>query len=179
MNSFYADPSLITGSNQSSTSIGTATVGVTTTEMLSNQVSNWLSQISRDVDIGIAYRPGSTELPNSQEVELALSTQILNDRVTINGNFDYGGSQSMAGPTSGNRQISGAFDVETRITEKIRFKVFNRSNDNFYFDNGNGIQYTQGIGLFYRQDFNKFKDLFRKKQKSPVKKEEAAKVENK
>jgi hypothetical protein len=182
MNSFYADPSLTSGGSQNSANIGTATVGVTTTEMISNQISNWLSQISRDVDIGVAYRPGSTELANSQEVELALSTQILNDRVTINGNFDYGGSQSVPGAASGNRQLSGAFDVEYRIlknSEKLRFRVFNRSNDNFYFDNTNGVQYTQGVGLFFKQDYNKLRDLFSKKPKSTVKKEKETKMKNK
>lgn len=182
MNSFYADPSLVNQVTQSGASIGSATVGVTTTEMLSNQVSNWLSQISRDVDIGVAYRPGSTELPNSQEVELALSTQILNDRVKINGNFDYGGSQSAGANPSANRQLSGAFYAEYRIlknSDKLQFRVFNRSNDNFYFDNSNGVQYTQGVGLFFQQDFNKLKDLFGKKPKSPVKKEEETKIKNK
>jgi hypothetical protein len=170
MNSFYADPSITSGGvSQNSANIGSATVGVTTTEMLSNQISNWLSQISRDVDIGINYRPGSTELPNSQEVELALSTQILNDRVTINGNFDYGANQPGTGSALGTRQLTGAGYIEYKITEKIRLKVFNRSNDNFYFDNNSGVQYTQGVSLFFKQDFNKIRDLFKRKLKSQSK----------
>ena len=175
MNKFYADP--MAGTSQSTADMGSATVGVTTTEMLSNQVSNWLSQISNDFDIGVVYRPGSTALPNSQDVNVALSTQVLNDKVVLNGNFDYGGSQSTTNSTTGNNAISGAFNVEFKITEKIRFKVFNRSNDNFYIDNG--IQYTQGVGLFFRQDFNKFKDLFKKQEKSNMKKEEETKIKNK
>jgi hypothetical protein len=146
-------------------------------EMLSNQLSNWLSQISKDVDIGVNYRPGSTAIPNSQEVQLALSTQILNDKVTINGNFDYGSNQLTASTTAGNNAITGAFNIEYKINEKIRFKVFNRSNDNFYIDNG--IQYTQGIGIFYREEFNKLKDLFNKPEKSQMKKEEDTKIKKK
>ena len=165
MNSFYADPS--TRTSQSTTDIGTATVGVTTTEMLSNQLSNWLSQISNDFDIGINYRPGSTAMPNSQEVQVALSTQILNDKVVINGNFDYGTSQTNYTGSPNNNAITGAFDIEVKITDRIRFKVFNRSNDNFYIDNG--IQYTQGVGLFYKQDFTKFRDLFIKSGKNKKK----------
>jgi type IV secretory pathway VirB6-like protein len=176
MNSFYADPS-VAGNSQTTADMGTATVGVTTTEMLSNQLSNWLSQISKDFDIGVVYRPGSTAMPNSQEVTVALSTQILNDRVVINGNFDYGGNQSITTNTNGSNALTGAFDVEVKLTEKIRFKVFNRSNDNFYIDNG--IQYTQGVGLFFKQEFNKFKDLFPKPQKSKMKKEEETKLKKK
>jgi hypothetical protein len=176
MNSFYADP-LAGIAPQSTADIGSTTVGVTTMEMFSNQLSNWLSQISKDFDIGVVYRPGSTAMPNSQELQVALSTQLLNDRITINGNFDVGGNQAVTGNTrssTGNNSITGAFDVEYKINEKIRFKVFNRSNDNFYIDNG--IQYTQGIGLFYRQDFNKLRDLFKKAEKSEMKKEDETKV---
>jgi hypothetical protein len=176
MNNFYADPTANIAA-QSTANIGSTTVGVTTMEMVSNQLSNWLSQISNDFDIGVVYRPGSTALPNSQELQVALSTQILNNRIKINGNFDVGGSQSGTGSTgtsSGNNSITGAFDVEYKINEKIRFKVFNRSNDNFYQDNG--IQYTQGIGLFYRQDFNKLRDLFKKPEKSQMKKEDETKI---
>jgi hypothetical protein len=116
-------------------------------------------------------------LPNSQELQVALSTQLLNDKVVINGNFDVGGNQATTGGTgapSGNNSITGAFDVEYKINEKIRFKVFNRSNDNFYIDNG--ILYTQGIGLFYRQDFNKLRDLFKKSDKSLLKPQDSTKI---
>jgi type IV secretory pathway VirB6-like protein len=136
--------------------------------MLSNQLSNWLSQISNDFDVNVIYRPGSTAIPNSQEVALALSTQLLNDRVMLNGNFDYGNNQSNTPTTPGNNAITGAFEVEVKITEKIRFKVFNRSNDNFYIDNG--VPYTQGVGLFFKQDFSKIRNLFGKSNKSSIKK---------
>jgi hypothetical protein len=176
MNSFYADPTITGASSPTTADIGSTTVGVTTMEMLSNQLSNWLSQISKDFDIGVVYRPGSSAMPNSQELQVALSTQLLNNRILINGNFDVGGNQAVTGvprTQSSNSTITGAFNVEYKINEKIRFKVFNRSNDNVYMDNG---QYTQGIGLFYTQDFNKLKDLFKKSVKSEMKKEDETKV---
>jgi hypothetical protein len=158
MNSFYPDPSLYNSGSTTGTTYGQAgspvspNVGVTTTtEMLSNQLSNWLSQISNDFDIGFNYRPGS-ELTD-QEMELALSTQLLNDKITVNGNVDVRGSQS--GPTASN--ISGEFTVEVRLTDMLRFKVFNRSNYNLYYQ---VHPYTQGVGLFYRRDFNTLKDFF-------------------
>ena len=133
MNSFFPDPA-VTGSSLNTTTAGASAMGVTTTEMLSNQLSNWLSQISNDFDIGFTYRPGN-EI-SSQEVEVALSTQLLNDRVVINGNFDVGGTTGSQTSSSTN-EITGDFDVEVKLTEKIRFKVFNRSNDNLIFFNLN------------------------------------------
>ena len=177
MNSFYAEPSksstTASGGSQT-TPTGTSAMAVTTTEMLSNQLSNWLSQISKDFDIGFAYRPGSGNKDiNPQELQVALSTQLLNNKVTINGNFDVrGNGNSSTGTTSSSSNpITGDFDAEYKITDKIRFKVFNRFN-NPYTGKGVGIPYTQGIGIFFKQDFDKFSDLFKRKTKSEMKKED-------
>jgi len=178
MNSFYTDPALYSASGSGSggqvsqtTGTGAEVLGVTTTtEMLSNQLSNWLSQISNDFDIGFNYRPGN-EITD-QEVEVALSTQLLNDRVTLNGNVDVGGNQFNTKTSA----ISGEFTIEVKLTDMLRFKVFNRSNNNLYYQM---YPYTQGVGLFYRRDFDTLKDLFistdeRRKRKAAeqVKKEE-------
>ena len=168
INQFYPDPAFLSsGSTASSSLTGTGAIGTTTTEMLSNQLSNWLSQISNDFDIGFVYRPGN-EI-SSQELELALSTQLLNDRVTINGNVDVGNSQNASSATN----FTGVFDVEYKINEKVRLKFFNRSNDNILYETA---PYTQGLGILYRQDFDKFKNLFRKEPKSEGKKEKEPKV---
>jgi len=164
MNSFYSDPTYRSGLT-STTSTGTSAMAVTTTEMVSNQLSNWLSQISNDFDIGFVYRPGYKDI-NANEVQLALSTQLLNDKVIINGNFDVRGTGSSSSSTD---QLTGDFDIEYKITDKIRFKVFNRFNNPY---TGKQAPYTQGFGLFFRQDFDKFSDLFRKKEKPEMKKEE-------
>ena len=161
MNSFYSD--LSTGSSSGSTATGTSAMAATTTEMVSNQLSNWLSQISNDFNIGFRYRPGNKNM-STQEVEVALSTQLLNDKVLINGNFDVRGADNSYGTP-----ITGDFDIEYKITEKIRFKVFNRYNNPY---TGRGAPYTQGVGLFFKQDFNKFSDLIRMNHKSDIKKED-------
>jgi len=160
MNSFYADPSFRASSGATST--GTSAALVTSTEMLANQVSNWLSQISNDFNVGFLYTPGTREI-NSQELQVALSTQLLDDKVTINGNFDVAGTEAEETP------LIGDFDVEIALSEKVRFKVFNRYNKPY---TGKGAPYTQGLGLTFRQDFNKFSDLLKKKNKSELKKED-------
>lgn len=154
MNSFYPDPTLFNASSASTQTemLGAQSVGVTTTtEMLSNQFSNWLSQISNDFDIGFNYRPGN--LITNQEVEVALSTQLLNDKVTLNGNVDVGGKQSNTKYSN----ISGEFTIELKLTDMLRLKAFNRSNNNLFYKSN---PYTQGVGIFYRRDFDTLKDLF-------------------
>jgi hypothetical protein len=168
MNSFYSDPSQSSYSSSMASSVGgTSAMAVTTTEMLSNQLSNWLSQISNDFDVGFNYRPGNKDI-NTQELQVALSTQLLNDRVTINGSFDVRGQNNTDGTP-----LSGDFDIEYKITEKIRFKAFNRYNNPY---TGRGAPYTQGLGIFFKQDFNRLSDIFRRKQNSDMKKEDEIKA---
>jgi len=160
INSFYSDQ-LWAGESTGSTSTAAA-AGVATSELLSNQLSHWLSQINEDFDIGLNYRPGD-EI-SSDELEVALSTQIINERVTINGNLDVGGNQNTptaTTTTTNTNNIVGDFDIDFQITEngKFHLKAFNRSNDNLLFPTS---PYTQGVGIFYREDFNTFSELYKR-----------------
>ena len=137
--------------------------GIATSELFTNQLSNWLSQISKDFDIGLNYRPGD-ELTTDQ-LELAFSTQLLNDRVRINTNLGVGGTQTTAAPVSNPNNIVGDFDIDFQITEsgKLHIKAFNRANDNLLIRTS---PYTQGVGFTYREDFNGFGELLRRYKES-------------
>lgn len=133
--------------------------GSTSGDFLSNQISNWLSQISSDVEIGVNIRPGD-EITSS-ELELALSTHFWDDRITVDGNVGTSSNNPYAGQRASS--IVGDVNVEVKITEKLRVKAFNRSNT---YDLLNPTSpYTQGIGLFYRREFDKFSDLLRRRKK--------------
>lgn len=135
-------------------------VGNTTSmEMLSNQLSNYLSKISTDFDIGFNYRPGD-EI-SSQEVELALSTQLFNDRVVLDGNLGVSDNKGVTNNQNASNLV-GDFSIEYKITEdgKLRVKGFNQSNQ--FSLQRRSSNYTQGVGLFYRREFDSFGELFRK-----------------
>ena len=135
--------------------------GVATSELLSSQLSHLLSQISRDFDIGLNYRPG--DQITTDELEVALSTQILDDRITINGNLDVGGNEvTQTSAATNTNNIVGDFDIDFKITEngKLHLKAFNRANDNLIWQARS--PYTQGVGVFYREDFNTFGELMRR-----------------
>jgi autotransporter translocation and assembly factor TamB len=138
-------------------------VSNTVSEMLSNQLSNWISQWSKTFDIGINYRPGSlsnannpnnlNNISSSDQVELALSTQILDDRVSVNGNVNVGNRSNTS-------SIAGDFNIDIKLnkTGKLRFKAFARSNDET-MTTTSAQTYTTGAGIVYREDFNNFNDL--------------------
>jgi hypothetical protein len=127
----------------------------TATELFSNQLSNWLSQISNDFDVGFNYRPG--DQITDDEVELALSTQMFNDRVTINGNIGNNTSQKTA---TNNNGLVGETDVNVKLTKngKLQLKAYNHANNLIYETS----PYTQGVGFSYREDFNNFGELWQK-----------------
>ncbi|MBO7571201.1 MAG: translocation/assembly module TamB [Bacteroidales bacterium] len=137
--------------NQTGTT--TNAVGVTTTQMLSNQLSNWLSKIVKDVDVGFKYSPG-TEF-SGQEVEVALSTQIFNDRLLINGNL------GISDKKFNNENIVGDVEVQWKLNKKgsLRIKGFSRKNTDIEAEYG---PYTTGAGIFYTEEFDTFGELMRK-----------------
>ncbi len=153
--------SLLVLNNFSSPSGYTGSVGFNTFSLVTNQLNNWLSQISNDFDIGVNYRPGDNM--SSQEMEVALSTQLWDERVMIDGNVGVKGANN----TENTNNIVGEVTVEVKITPDGRFraKAFNKSNNDILYKNY--APYTQGVGIFYTQEFNKFSDLFgRKKEKN-------------
>ncbi|GET31789.1 DUF490 domain-containing protein [Prolixibacter bellariivorans] len=172
MGQFYT-PEYLRG-NQNFETTGASMVNATTSEMLSNQLSNWLSQISNDFDIGFNYRPG--DQVSNREIEVALSTQILDDRVTINGNIGNNGSLQ----SSNTNQIVGEVEVYVNLDKsgKLQLKAYNRSNDDLIYDTS---PYTQGIGISFREEFDSFDDLFQRyfKKSQEKKREQALKKKRK
>lgn len=126
----------------------------TVSELASNQLSNWVSQWSNNFDFGFNYRPGMEEQMTSDQWELALSTQILDDRVSINGNVDLGAKNT-------NNPIAGDFNLDVKLNKsgKLRFKAFARSNDEILLTNQEN-NYTTGAGILYREEFNNLSDLW-------------------
>lgn len=156
LNKFYT-PEYITITDESKGYNQNAGVA-TASELLSNQLSNWLSQISNNVDIGFKYHP-KDELSND-EIELALSTQIFNDRVeiNINGNVDMGNN-----PNAQERKnnIVGDFDIDVKLNDKgsLRLKAYSHNNEQLTYKSAST---TQGVGISYQEEFKKIKDLIKK-----------------
>ncbi len=134
-------------------------MGTTASELFSNQLSNWLSQISNDFDIGVNYRPGNQL--SDDEIELALSTQFFNDRVTINGNISNNANQTGSTLNNNSSNFVGDFDVNVKLTNngKLQLKAYNHSNNNIIYETS---PYKQGIGISYRENYDTFDELWKK-----------------
>lgn len=140
---------------------GAGAVSSTASELLSNQVSNWLSQLSNDVDVGFNYRPGDNI--SNDELALALSTELLNDRLVISSNF---GVSTGNNANQNSDSFIGDISVEYKLNKDGSFRVraFTRTNE-YDVTNTQQSTTTQGVGLYYKKEFNSLKDFFKKKKK--------------
>ncbi|MDR1680528.1 MAG: translocation/assembly module TamB [Prevotellaceae bacterium] len=130
---------------------GVAALG-SATELLSNQVNNMLNQLNVPLDIGFTYMP--SQQGRNEAYDMNFSTQLLNDRLTINGSFGSGNSRTQS--------FANDFNADIRLTEtgKLYFKLFTRSVDQYTDIIDNSQRY--GIGLMYQEEFSTFGELYRR-----------------
>lgn len=128
---------------------------------ISSQLSSMLGQLSENWSIAPNFRSDRGDF-SDVEVDLALSSRLLNNRLLFNGNFGYRDDALNAS------QFIGDFDLEYLLNKSghIRLKAYNRYNDrNFYVKTATT---TQGIGILFKRDFDSLtsflKRLRRKKQ---------------
>lgn len=137
---------------------GTSNFAAVASSTISSQLSNILSSITDKVQIGTNIRTNNTSFSDT-EVELLLSSQLLNNRLLFNGNFGYKDSQQL------NASFVGEFDLEYKLNKsgEIRLKAYNHYNDlHRYYDKS--VPTTQGVGILFKKDFIRLSDIFKKKK---------------
>lgn len=125
---------------------------------ISSQFSNILSELSENWNISPTFRSDKGDF-SDVEVDLALSSRLLNNRLLFNGNFGY------RDKTMNNNSFIGDFDIEYLLnrTGNIRLKAYNRYNDqNYYLKTA---LTTQGVGIVFKRDFDKLFSFLRPKKK--------------
>ncbi|MDN3672680.1 translocation/assembly module TamB domain-containing protein [Flavobacterium branchiarum] len=126
-------------------------------ETASNLLGGIIHSDSDKIDIGFTYTSADRRLGQEADGQFAatISSQI-NERITINGKVGVpvGGINESA--------IVGDVEVQYRVNEdgSMNLRLFNRENDINYI--GQGIGYTQGMGVSYEVDFDTFRELVNK-----------------
>jgi len=151
-------------------------------ELLSNQLSYWLTQVDQNLEINIDL--GSLDQEAFNTFQLRLSYSFLNGRlrITRDGTFSNQYNQSEIA------SMLGDWTVDYLLTPDGKFKVkmYSRSNINTVTNTlGTQSAITTGISLLHTQSFNQVKDLIkssrekRKKElENEIKMEEAILEEN-
>lgn len=127
---------------------------------ISSQLSSILGQLSDNWSLAPNFRSDRGDF-SDVEVDLALSSHLLNNRLLLNGNFGY------RDKTLNNNAFVGDFDIEYLLNRSgnIRLKAYNRYNDrNFYVKSA---LTTQGVGVVFKRDFDNIFSFLRRKKKQP------------
>ena len=127
------------------------------TSIMSGQLNNIFQKLDIPLDLGLNYQPNER---GNDLLDVALSTQLFNNRVIVNGNI---GSRRGTGTTTYG-DVTGDIDVEIKINKdgSLRGKLFSHSADAYsnYLDNSQ----RNGAGVTYQREFRSFgqflRDLF-------------------
>ena len=135
----------------------------------SQLLSGWMSEISRDFNIGLRYH--AADAKSNEEWQIELKTELFNNRLIIESNVGVVNNYAASSGKASN--IVGEVDLYYKLSKDGRLMAhfYNHSNNNtnfstFSFDRRS--PYTQGLGISYSRSFDKFRDLFKKKSPSAV-----------
>jgi hypothetical protein len=117
-------------------------------------------QLSFDLTSGADYSTGMQQ--NRTDLNVGLSKQFLNDRltVTVGNNFNLEGQNQPGQKTT---DIAGNLSVNYKLTEDGRYMVRAYRRDEFIVVEGQVVETGVGFSLTY--EYNRFKELFKKKTK--------------
>lgn len=135
------------------------------TEAMANQLSNILHKLDIPLDLGLKYQPTDQ---GSDLFDVAVSTQLFNNRVVVNGNI--GNKQYEGGGVQ--NDVVGDLDIEIKINRSgtIRLNLFSHSADQYsnFLDNSQ----RNGAGIMLQTEFNSIRQLLKKMFSNKKKREQ-------
>lgn len=139
-------------------------------EIMSNQLNNIFQKLDIPLDLGLSYQPNEK---GNDIFDVAVSTQLFNNRVIVNGNI--GNRQYNSG--NSNSDVVGDLDIEIKLTRSgaLRLNLFSHSADEYtnYLDNSQ----RNGVGITYQKEFDRIDTFFKNLFTSRKKREEAERQE--
>ena len=148
---------LSTGSFMSTDGFSQGDLSGTLTETASSLLGGIIKSDNDKVNIDLNYISADKRLGQEADGQFVANiTSQVNERITINGKLGVpvGGVNESA--------IVGDIEILYRVNEdgSMNLRLFNKENDINYI--GQGIGYTQGVGISYEVDFDTFSELVNK-----------------
>ena len=123
------------------------------TEIMANQLNNIFQKLDIPLDLGMKYQPNER---GNDIFDVAVSTQLFNNRVVVNGNI--GNKQRTS---SSQNDVVGDLDIEIKLDRSgaFRLNLFSHSADQYtnFLDNSQ----RNGAGLTYQTEFNNMSKFIR------------------
>ena len=122
-------------------------------EIMAGQLNSILQKLDIPLDFGLNYQSNES---GTNIFDVAVSTQLFNNRVIVNGNVGNREYRNSAGA-----DVVGDLDIEIKLDRpgQVRLNLFSHSADDYttYLDNTQ----RNGVGITYQREFNTFKEFFR------------------
>ena len=123
-------------------------------EIMAGQFNSILQKLDIPLDFGLNYQPTET---GTNIFDVAVSTQLFNNRVLVNGAFGNREYRNSSG-----EDMAGDLDIEIKLDKKglFRLNLFSHSADDYtnYLDNTQ----RNGVGVTFQREFDSFIEFFRK-----------------
>jgi len=145
---------LSTGSFLSADGVSNSALSQNAFETATNLLTGMIHSEDEKFQLGLNIISPDKSLGNETDGRfVATISSKINERITINGKVGvpFGGVNQTA--------VIGDVEVLYRVNEDgtVNLRFFNKENDISYI--GEGIGYTQGVGVSYEVDFDTFKEL--------------------
>lgn len=162
LNRFYTPDYMTTTKGNEFVSVASSTI--------SSQLGSILGQLSDNWSIAPAVRSDRGDF-SDVEVDLALSSNLLNNRLILNGNFGY------RDKSLNSNSFVGDFDIEYLLNRRgtVRLKAYNRYNDRNYYLRS--ALTTQGVGVVFKRDFDNIFSFLRRKKRNNTEESKSSTVE--
>jgi hypothetical protein len=144
---------------------GAALAGGTISELLSNQFSNWLSQVNNNIEIQLDVN--GVDAAALSNLQLRLSYALLDGRLRVTRSGGFQSSTSSSG-TSNNQTLAGDWTLEYRLGKESKFwiKAFMRNNQvNSTTNTQLSTNTTTGATISHSTSFNSLSELLGRKNK--------------
>lgn len=147
---------------------GSVSVGNSVSELLSNQLSNWLSQVDDNFEIELDI--GSMDQDAFNTFQMRMSYTFMEGRLRVSRDGNMSGQSPDQSAEAEVLGIIGDWTVEYLLSPdgKLRVRMYNRTNVNPYTSavgvGGGGFNNqtttSAGVSLLHVQSFNQIKEIF-------------------
>ena len=147
--------------------IARSTAGAIVSQQLNSMISSKIKAVNIDFEVDSKADYSTGEKSNTTDLNVNLSRTMFNDRytITVGSTFALEGSEEHKKNAAG---LAGNYSAEYKITKDGRYRAKAYRKDQYEADNsGQVIQTGVSLGIFL--DFNKYRDIFKKKKDQEIK----------
>lgn len=123
-------------------------------DIMANQLNSILQKLDIPLDLGLKYQSNDS---GNNLFDVALSTQLFNNRVSVNGNI----GNRQYNRSSTDEDVVGDLDIEIKMGKsgQVRMNLFSHSADQYtnYLDNSQ----RNGVGVAYQKEFDSLREFVR------------------